>query len=106
MVWNNDLMQNLTAFEHHVFHTLGALERRTHDMALDLTKLTASAARAESAILKLTSLVEAQLAKNPDPAVQAQLDTITLALDNASATAEAEEAKATAAEAPAPTPTA
>lgn len=99
MPWHNELNQELTAFEKHVFDRLMLfpdLQRRLHEMAIDLTDLKAAQVRVQGDITKLIQLAQTAISNQQDPTLQGQLDDITTSLGGAAKTAEDELALAAA----------
>lgn len=93
-MFNNELNQELTTFEHHMFEYTKLALRRLHDMALDLTVLTAAAAQNKTDVAALIVLAQKAISTPADPTLQPQLDAIAKSLSDTNASVEAELASA------------
>lgn len=89
-MWNNELNQELTNFEKHLFEKVGSIIRRLHDMAIDLTGLKAAQAKVAADVTALVALAQTAIANQNDPTLQGQLDAITAGLTTSTTAAEAE----------------
>jgi hypothetical protein len=89
MVWNNNLVCNLSPFEHHVVVEMGEMKRRLHDMAIDLTHITSSVTRSVADTKLIIEKLNAIAAASTDPATQASLEALAGQLDTESAAVEA-----------------
>jgi hypothetical protein len=79
-MWHNDLNQEITAFEKHVFDKLSMLDRRTLQMAINTDALAAAVAKIGVDTTTLIALAQTAINNQGDPTLQGKLDTLTASL--------------------------
>lgn len=89
-MFNNELNQELTRFEHHMFEFSKLIARRLHDMAIDLTGLKTAAAQNKTDVAALLVLAQTAISNQGDPTLQGQLDTIAQSLGQSNTAIETE----------------
>jgi len=82
-MWHNELNQEITSFEKHVFDVLGELRERVHhiqirinEMSLDFTKINAALAQNATDTAALIALAQKLISGQSNPADQATLDAL------------------------------
>lgn len=89
-MFNNELNQELTTFEHHMFEYTKLALRRLHDMAIDLTGIKAAVAKNATDVASLIALAQTAISNQNDPALQGQLDTLAQSLGGTNTAIETE----------------
>ena len=93
-MFNNELNQELSTFEHHMFEFSKLVLRRLHDMAVDLSGLKAAAAKNATDVAALIALTQTAISNQNDPTLQPQLDQLAQSLGQTNTSIETELASA------------